>query len=346
MIAVARGLVVHSCEVGGRSGRVGGQGGGVETWNELVARAAARNGVTTPADARAAGVPESTWRRRTQAEGWARPFRGVRVAPWASRDPRVELASVLAACPPGAAASGRTAAWLQGLDEPRVAFDVVVPEPRRAPDLGRHRARRSRWLEDTDVRLVDGIACLTVPATLVSRAGEPLHRLRAYVVDAVHRGQAELDDIAARVGEVPSLPGRAALVAMLGDLAGRAPESTFHDLVLTDLLARGYAVERAPRPVPTPDGRGVLCDVALPDFLVAIEPEGDRWHRTRRQRRSDRRRAGQYAATDWAVVPIDWQDWHERRAWVLETIDAAILAQLRRGHGGRELLPPHLRGRA
>lgn len=59
---------------------------------------------------------------------------------------------------------------------------------------------------------------------------------------------------------------------------------------------------------------------------MALEPEGDRWHHIRGQRRNDRRRAGQDAATDGVDVPIDWSDWHDRRPWVYETIDATTAA--------------------
>lgn len=315
----------------------------MDSWNALVDRAIARRGVVLPADVRASGVPDSTWRARRDAEGWDRPYRSVAVAPWAVGDPMTALAAALAGAGPGAAASGRTAAWLLGLDTQRVQFEVVIPARRRAPDLGRHIVVRSRWLEEADVHEVDGLACLRVPAVVLSRHGEPVARLRGFVVDAAHRGLATPAETRDRVLRVSSLPGRARLLEMLDELEGRASESVFHDVVLTDLQQRGYPVASQPYRVDTPDGRGVLCDIAVVPFRVAIEPDGDRWHRTRTQRRNDRRRMAQYAGTTWVPVPIDWEDWHGRRDWVLASIDAAILRQRQRGLGRADQLPPHLR---
>lgn len=319
----------------------------MDTWNAFLERVAARRWVSTPHDARAVDLPESTYHRRTgpSHQSWQRPYHRVRVAPWAADDRETALMAAVAACPRGAAAAGRTAAWLHGLDDERVSFDIVVPHASRVPDLGRHRAVRARWLAGDDVEEHRGIPCLAVPATVVSRVGEPIHRLRGYVIDAVQGGLTTLEQVEERVAVVPHVARRRDLATMFEELAGRAPESVFHDLVLTDLQARGYEVDVAPRHIPTPDGRGVLCDIAIPAFHVALEPEGDRWHRTRSQRRSDRRRIGQYAGTTWAPVPIDWDDWHGRRDWVLALIDAALLTQLERGIGSWERLPVHLQDR-
>lgn len=316
----------------------------MDSWNDLVARAIARHGIVTPPDVRASGVPDSTWRARRDAEGWARPYRSVAVAPWAIGDEMTNLAAALAAAGSGAAACGRTAAWLLGLDAPRVRYEIVVPATRRAPDLGRHVVVRSRWLVADDVHDVDGMPCLRVPATVMTRSAEPIARLRGFVIDASHRGIATPLQVRARILRVPTLLGRAELLGMLDELMDRSPESVFHDGVLTELLRRGYDVTLRPHRIETPDGRGVLCDIGIVAFRVALEPDGDRWHRTRRQRRNDRRRLAQYAGTSWVPIPIDWDDWHRRRDWVLAAIDAAILEQLARGFGSRDLLPPHLRG--
>lgn len=318
----------------------------MDAWELFVRRIAAHRGISTPADARAVGLSESTYHRRTGREGYDRLYFGVKRAPWASDDLETAVAAAVAACPPGSAAAGRTAAWLQGLDTPRVSFDVVVPSTRRIPDLGRHRAQRVTWLEAADVADIAAVPCLTVPATVISRRQEPAHRLRPYVIDAVHRKLVTLDEIRKRVARVPNVARLRQLTDMLDQLADRAPESIFHDLVLTDLESRGYQVDPRPRSIATPDGRGVTCDVAIPAFHVALEPEGDGWHNTRVQRRNDRRRTSQYAGTDWVPVPIDWSDWHDRPDWVYATIDSAILGQYSRGLGNLDDLPSHLRERA
>lgn len=315
----------------------------MNAWNDLVELVARNSGVGTPALARQAGVSESTWHRRTRAEGWKMPYRGVRVAPWAPGGPRTRVTAFLGACGPGAAASGRTAAWLQELGPPPTRFDAVVPYRRAHPRVPRHRVRRTRWLEPEDVVEVGGVPCLTVEATVLSRSLDPDMAVRGYVIDALHQGRTTLDQLTSRFAAAGPIAGRGNLAALLAELSDRSPESVFHDLVLTAMLDRGYPAARAPERVATPDGRGVMVDIALMPFKVAVEPAGDRYHRDRSARRNDRRRSSQLAGTPWAVVTIDWQDWHEREGWVWATIDAAILEQHRRGLGSRADLPPHLR---
>jgi very-short-patch-repair endonuclease len=73
--------------------------------------------------------------------------------------------------------------------------------------------------------------------------------------------------------------------------------------------------------------------------MVVIETEGDAFHRTREQRRLDRRRMAAYAATPYAVVPVDWRDWYRDREHVLASIDAAIARQRQLGIGA-DIEPP------
>jgi hypothetical protein len=129
------------------------------------------------------------------------------------------------------------------------------------------------------------------------------------------------------------------------DLLDRGVESVFEDEVRADLAVRGYRPSPAPVRIDTPDRRGLTVDIALP-WAVAVEPEGDLFHRTREQRRSDRRRTAQYAGTAWVPVPIDWRDWQLTPQVVRAAIDAAVLAQHATGRGATTPLPPHLRAPA
>lgn len=317
----------------------------MENWNRLMRAVADAGGIGTPALARTYGVSEATWHRRNGAEGWGRPYRSVRVAPWAPPGRLTDLRAALAACNGHGVAAATTAMWLGGVGAEPQVLHVVIPHGasvsvRSGPRL---RVNRARWLTDDDIVQSQGVARLDWPATVVSLAGFPRTGLRGLLIDIMQAGRVTADDCLARLATVGPVRGRGVLEEVLGELGGRRPESWFHDLVLTDLEQRGYPVGHEPLKIATPDGRGLLLDIPLEPFRVAVEPEGDRYHRGASPRRNDRRRRGQAAGTDWRLVPVDWKDWHQRRPWVLATIDAAILERWRSGIGTRRDLPPHLR---
>lgn len=320
----------------------------MSSWSRFIRRVAAHGGVATPGDARAVDLPVATYHRRTRAEGWNAPFPGVRVAPWAPQGPRTLVGAALAACHDTAAAAGMTALWLEGLAQAPPPVHLVIPHGARVPPVRDSSIRivRCRWLRADDVVVRDGIARLRPEVLPVSLAGHPRPVVMGAFIDLVQAGRTTPDRVLSRLVDVGPIRGRAELIAMAHELGGKRPESWFHDLVLNSLRDRGYPVHPAPRRVETPDGRGMLGDIPMPAFRVILDPQGDTYHRSISVRRADRRRVAQIAGTDHVLVPIDWRDWHLRQAWVLDTIDAAVLRQLRAGYGAVDDLPPHLRDRA
>jgi hypothetical protein len=312
-------------------------------WNAFVRDCRDRYGVATAAHARKQGVAESTFYRRTRREAWLEPYPGVRTAPWVEPSPYTDLSALLHAAGDGAAATGATAAWLHGLHDVPRRLEIALPHGRRVPVGAERRVRRHRWLRDDDLVVVQKLAVLRIPAMTLTLANRPPTELRAVVIDALHRDLIDLPAIGARLGAVGPIPGRRLLAQILHELADREVESIFHDIVLDELARRGYRPGRTPVYVATPDGQGVHPDIPLSDWLIAIEVEGDRFHRTRTQRAADRRKASQYAGTDWLTLEIDWWEWMGNRNHFLEALDAAILAQVRRGVAAAATLPPHLR---
>ena len=195
------------------------------------------------------------------------------------------------------------------------------------------RVKRSRWLTAHDVVDVDHVPTLTVPAALVTLAARHPDTLWGYLIDAVHRRLTTPEAVLDRLGRIGPVTGRGVLQAQCRRLADVRIESRFQDDVAAELERLGYQPSRSTVRIATPDGIGLTIDVALPAWQVAVEPEGDAFHRTREQRRNDRRRAAAAAGTDWVRVPVDWRDWHLDRPHVLAAIDAAIAAQQRRGIG-------------
>lgn len=319
----------------------------VETpWNTFVQGCRTRYGVGTVGHAVAAGVPAATFYRRTSSEGWTSPYAGVRVAPWARPSRLTELSALLHAAGDGALACGETAAWLYQLSpEPR-KLQVCLPHGRRVPRGAEGLVRRCRWLADSDLAMLRNLPALAPAAMFITLAASDSLTLRGHLIDALHRNQIRLQELTNRLAAVGPVPGRRSLARMVFELADREVESLFHDLVLDELTARGYRPLRTPLHIDTPDGRGVLADIPLPDWRVAVETQGDRFHSSRTQRTADRRRTSQYAGTDWLPLDLDWWEWIGNRAHFFEALDAAILRQFERGMGSAALLPAHLRQRA
>jgi hypothetical protein len=312
-------------------------------WTEVVQDAASRHRVTSVGRAASLGVSAATFYRRTSEErGWSTPFPGVRVTPGGLPSVQTQVVSLLEAIGAGGAA-GRTGAWLHGLRPyPPDIVEVVVPHGRWRPRRrASYRVRLARWLTEDDVVEVEGVPVLALPALLLSAGRWERRELRALAIDALHRGLTDLDRLTARAAAVGPVEGVGNIRELVRELGDRRVESVFHDEVLDVLDRQGYRPARTVTRIATPDRRGLGIDIALP-WNVAVEPEGDAFHRSRAQRRADRRRTAQYAGTDWVPVPVDWRDWMLEQRRVLDAVDAAILAQRARGFGHEVPLPPHL----
>jgi hypothetical protein len=324
----------------------------MDRWKHHLRTCRRRHGVSTVAAATEDGVSPSTWRRRTDGEGWAAPYPGVRIAPWAPVGLAPALTAVVEAHGPGAAVTGTAAAWWLGVHpEPGTGdLEVVIPHGKRVrcvtdvtsedPEQRRWlarcrrvRVRRCRWLRPDDVETVRGLRLTNAEAVAVHLgAGRP-STLRAFLVDARHRGLLDLDRLRHRLEEVGPTRGRHVVRFHVEDLLGSGPESVFHDRVLRDLAALGYRPTSHPVRIETAGGRTVLPDVPLEAWKVAVELDGDAFHRDREQRRRDRDRLAAYVATEWRPVVVDWRSWHEDREAILTTLDAAIARQRERGIG-------------
>jgi hypothetical protein len=322
------------------------EGLNVGTWSEIARVAEDRHHVMNVRLAEDLGIDASTFFRRTASEAWVVPFPGVRIAPGKGEDLRPVLVAAIDAADGIAAAAGRTAAWLHGFEQrPPKRLEIVVRHGAAPPEHDLLLVRRSRWLRASDVAEVDAVPTLTGPALALSAASWRADDLRALLIDAAHHGVLDLGDVEQRAKEVGPIAGKGRLRRLAAELAGKRMESIFEDDVRRDLDRRGYRPLPGPEAIETPDGRGLTIDIALP-WCVAVEPEGDAHHRTREQRRADRRRTAQYAGTPWVPVPVDWRDRQLEPERVLSSIDDAVLAQHRAGHGAEVPLPSHLATRA
>jgi hypothetical protein len=314
----------------------------MDSWPAFVRAVLDRHGVADVDLAANYGISANRFYRRTTADGWDAPAPRVRTHPASTRSVQRQVLIVACATTHPAAASDRTAAWLHGLERQPPPRPSVLMSHRTSATAASPAAalgvRRARWLDRSDIVVVGGVPTLSVPALLVANASDPSCRIRAWLIDATHRGLTTPTVVADRLVAAGSVPGCGLLRRHCDELTGLTVESIFQDAGADELERLGYEPERSTRRIPTADGHGLVIDVPLTHWQVAVEPDGDAFHRTRQQRRRDRRRDAAFAGTDWVRVPIDWRDWLLERDHVLAAIDAAIAAQQRRGIGRHQLI--------
>lgn len=227
---------------------------------------------------------------------------------------------------PNAVASHRSAAALLGLQEvPRfrpeiLTRDVHVP---RQPWL---RAHRTTQLDPADVCTVDGIPTTTVPLTLL-HLGSVLDAPRVVEVAQLSliRGQVTAEallSVLERVGR----RGRGGTATLREVVRQSIPEVGAASL-LEQRLAELVREAGLPDPVRQyelrcDDGRTVRLDQAWPEWQLAIEADGHRWHATRKQLEKDLARARSIQSSGWAHYRYGWGDVHAHRdATVAELVN-------------------------
>ncbi|WP_052667608.1 hypothetical protein [Nitriliruptor alkaliphilus] len=310
------------------------------SWNELVRAAAHRHDVADVDLAASLGLHGRTFSDLARAAGCEAPSARVRILPGAARSVQRDLLTACLSTSHLAAASGTSAAWLRGLRvRPPRPSTFVVRHGTRLPHVPGTAGRLVRWLRDADVEEIDGVPTLRGAALVLSTAHLSPQLVRPLLLDVVQAGLTTFEEVGERARAARPLAGTGRLVAMSDDLAGRIVESIFQDEVVDELARLGYQPERTVTRIDTPDGIGLGPDILLRLWLLALECQGDGFHRSRAQRRTDRRRMAQYAGTPWRPFPIDWRDWVEERDLVFDALDAAIAGQRRRGIG-REHEPP------
>jgi hypothetical protein len=311
----------------------------MDPWSLLEQRALDRHGVADVNLALEAGVTPRRFFSRTAREAWLRPLRGIRVHPAAPPSVQQRLLVVCRSSSGIAAGAAETAAWLHGLRTwPPDVPCVVGQHGKRCGSYGGVRQQRVRWLRPSDIISHQQVPVLRPAAMFLTLGHLDDRAFHALLIDAVHGGLTTPGEVVERASRVGPVVGRGRLLERCAAIDGARVESVFNDEVAAEIERLGYQPAPTMR-IETPDGIGLHVDVPLPRWKVAVEPEGDAFHRTREQRRTDRRRLAAFAGTPWVPVPVDWRDWHLERRVVLRAIDDAIDQQRRRGIGA-DVAPP------
>ena len=232
--------------------------------------------------------------------------------------------AALLACGPGAVLCHRSAAALLDLRAcGGQTVDVTVPS--RA---GRARdgiaVHRGAGLARADLTEVSGIRCTSVARTLLDLAEVVDRRTLERALDEAEvlrvYDQRALDDVLERAGR---RHGRSVLEAVL------AEHAIGTTLTREELEARFLALcdeARLPRPrvnyFVALDQADYVIDFAWPEWRLAVETDGRRFHGGRLAFERDRRRDQQLTVAGWRPLRFTWRQVVQRPADVVATLRA------------------------
>jgi REase_MTES_1575/Transcriptional regulator, AbiEi antitoxin len=236
---------------------------------------------------------------------------------------------LIAACLAGpAVASHRSAAalWeLPGDTHELVEVSALRHQRRHAKDVVWH---ESLHLSPRDVTTLQGIPVTRPTRTFVDLASvldanaleELLHegmRRNLLSIESVWRRYEQLGTRRRGAGKVREVIER--------HVAGQRP----HESVLETRFAQVVRDAGLPRPASQYELRSsgelvARVDFAYPQFRLAIELDGERWHSGRSVRQSDNERQNRLVAVGWVPLRFSWLDVCDRSEFVVHQLRAAL----------------------
>ena len=209
-----------------------------------------------------------------------------------------------------AAASHRSAGRLGGLhDVPLYRPEITVPGT-ALPIHGGIFVHRTNLLSALDVTVVKGIPCTTAPRTCLDLGAVlPYELVEPIVQDAVIRKIVNHQDLMAVLERVGGR-GRRGTAALRAVVHGALPDERIESELERLLIAlfppgHGFTLQYE---MTCADGRRVRLDAARPEFKIAVEANGHRWHGTAKQMRKDMARRRSIQASGWELWEYGWSD--------------------------------------
>lgn len=239
-----------------------------------------------------------------------RPFPGVLLLPshadrWRTR----ALAAVIAT---DGVLSHTSALTVWRLAPGAGAIHVSVPAARRA---ARGRGLVVHRVQRLDPDRLGGLPVTRLPRTLVDSWGSAhaasgstagVELVRGAVIGAVRDRQVRTTDLRAEVDRRVTLPGRAALLRLLG-LVEQGCQSELEIWGVREVLdGRGMAAFVQQHRVALPHGVAHL-DAAIPELKIAVEMDGAAFHGSAADRERDTRRDVALAAEGWVVLRFSYR---------------------------------------
>jgi very-short-patch-repair endonuclease len=284
--------------------------------HELLALAAATDGVLTVQQLAREGLGMRDIHRSRSRGGWTSPVRGILVVPEPADAFRASVRAATLACPSGIVCRGTAARLheLQGLPlwQPSELPTLVLPS-----DLKRTQRRglRLHWstVVDDDLEHVDDFPRTRVVRTLADLRRLPRAALVSLLDSALHQDRCPIADLQA----VPAL----ATALALADGRSESPLETRLRLVLT---AAGLAPEELQFVLRSAAGRFLArLDMAWPGRRPAVEADG-RGHDQPEALYRDRDRQNDIVLEGWTMLRFTWSDVTQRPAQVVALMRAAL----------------------
>ena len=282
----------------------------------------------------AAGLSRAAIARRISSGEWEVMLNGTyRLA----GSPRTWHQLVMAAClwaGPGAVASHRTAAALQGLPgfEPSV-IEITTSRRLTAPGIVVHRCRLDAGI---DVTTCHGIPVTAAHRTVIDLCAAVAPEKVERALDAVLvRVLGEVGFIWRQLNRLGSV-GRRGTGRLRAMLAERSPRlhhaGSDSETRLHQLLRRAGITGWAAQVEIFEDGQLVARpDVVFPEQKLIIEVDSWSWHADKQRRRADARRQNHLERLGWTVLRFFWEDVVHDPEYVLGEILSALQPPARRG---------------
>lgn len=214
-------------------------------------------------------------RKQLQGASWRRLAVGLYAWVGLAESPALALAAARSRLPDAAAFSGRTAAWLHGMDLPPCdPIEVTVPPACRVSGRSRVSVRRAE-LPDGDVVTRRGLRATSALRTVADLAGQSTLTEGVVVADmALHARIVRLAELRAYVAAHGRRKGVARLRHVV-DLAEPAAESPMESRLRMQLVLAGLPRPQAQVPLHDERGRFIArVDLYYPDQRLAIEYDG------------------------------------------------------------------------
>jgi hypothetical protein len=211
-------------------------------------------------------------------------------------------------------------------------IDLLAASPHHHLTVGRQRSRGAPSgtvlhradLSAPDVTVRAGVPVTTALRTVLDLARTlPLAQAVAASDSALRSGLVRLPALVDAVAGLPRAPGRAACLAVVHRVDGRAGSSleSFGRLLLEDAGLRPFETQYE---VTLLDGGVIRVDFAWPERKVVVELDGFAFHAGRQRYRSDRRRSNELALAGWTVLRFSWEDVVGRPDVVVAQVRAAL----------------------
>lgn len=292
-------------------------------WESLISR---QQGAFSVTQANAAGVDSAKLTRGVRAGRIRRGLPGVYLLSGSPRGWQQRAHEVLLWAGPASALSHTTSARMLRLEVDRdLQIHVTTPRNLRAPAPNIRVHRRS--LPPCDRSIIDNLSITTMPRTIIDLAAVLSEESLDIALDSAIRRGMPRHTFLERF-EALSTPGRRGVATLRRLVAERETEqgltgSAFERRLLRLIRRSGLPLPVCQHPVRN-ESITAFIDFAYPEFGIAIEADGYRWHDGRRAFEKDRVRTSELGNWGWRVLQVTWLQLKYNPEGVVQRIRRAL----------------------